>query len=630
MSNNADNLQQALMPCSGWEFQRFVDGPLAQLLMHVVTDAAGLLRGDAASTARANARLVVRDGAIFGVVAKAPRSAMRDVLLAAGAALVGQRYDESAFGDLNALLASTLLAAGHPRAQVTLEHHATALPRPLLTAVQVGRLALGALNTARRQRGEPALSDLAAGLADHVVRAGSFDDPAVHAYRAALDPNAVAYLQSARAERGVQALRAVREVNGIALDRLAVYNFIGASPASSRNRVQAMQALPWLLAMMTAPGNGPILVEAVGICHAIDNGLPLHEAVARAFGVPREVVRWLGRRALPGNWAMDAGRLRRLLALLAWVAPERRPQQAAQFDALTALGSALAAPLGFHGGEEDPALLARYAPCMRRWLAEVTRCGLEGATAAPEFAQLTSELADAKDFLRALFEAVQVADGLDHGAAEACVLRWCAGIEAARLLTLSRAWHAAIAAATGDAAGDNAGSNAGLGWPAVLLLPWQYEQRTVVELISSAQLRTEGQTMLHCVGSYDEVCRSGNSVIVSLRAPSGMPVSTAELHLGQGGSGVVAGQHRAARNAIPGADCACALVAFVAYLNGADHGELLRRRQDFQRQRAVQRRSLQGNGKGGQGVFSAAAQQAARRLALQPPVGLNGAPEAAL
>lgn len=111
------------------------------------------------------------------------------------------------------------------------------------------------------------------------------------------------------------------------------------------------------------------------------------------------------------------------------------------------------------------------------------------------------------------------------------MLRWCASIEAARLLTLSRAWHAAIAAETGDAAGNNVG----LGWPAVLMLPWQCEQRTVIELTSSAQLRTEGQAMLHCIGSYDEVCRSGNSVIVSLRAPSGMPVSTAELHLGQGG-----------------------------------------------------------------------------------------------
>ncbi|MBC7455155.1 MAG: PcfJ domain-containing protein [Massilia sp.] len=277
------------------------------------------------------------------------------------------------------------------------------------------------------------------------------------------------------------------------------------------------------------------------------------------------------------------------------VPPERRPQTAAQFGVLAALGSALAAPLGFHDGDDKPALLARYAPCMRHWLADVTRPGLAAATAAPDFTQLALDLADAKDFLRALCVAVQVMDHLDQAAGEDRVLIWCAGIPVLRLLALSHEWHAAIAAETFDATDDAPG----LHWPAVLAHPWHYEQMTVIELTSSAQLPTEGQAMQHCVGSYEDFCRSGNSVIVSLRASSGEPASTAELHLGDGVLRVVAGQHRASRNALPSAQCAQALVALVAYLNSVENREPLRQRQDFQRHHRVQRRMLRGLGRAG-------------------------------
>lgn len=600
MTNNIDDAWRALMQCAKWEYHQFVDGPLSHLLMHAVVDATGQLRGDNGSTSRASARLVLRNGAIFGVIACARRVALLDVLMAAGAALAGQRYDESAFDELDAVLASALMAAGHPGAQVALEHNATVLPRPLLTVNQIGRLALRALNIVRLERGEPALLELAASLADRFALACSFDDPAVQVYRAALEPNAAAYRDFARA------------VNGFALDRLAVYNFISASHGHARNRVQAMQVLPWLLPMMTAAGDGRILFEVVSIRHAIDEGLPLYGAVAVAFDVPREVVRWLGRRTLPCNWGMDVVRLRRFLALLSWVAPERRPRTASQFDVLMALGSAIAAPLGFHGEDDRPALLARYAPCMRRWLAHVTRAGLEAATVAPDFPQLSLDLADAKDFLRALFEGLQVQERLDHEAARAQVLRWCAGVEVTRLLALSREWHAVIATEIPDSTRDDANSR----WLAVLAQPWQYEQITVIELTSGAQLRTEGQVMQHCVGSYDDLCRSGNIMIVSLRARSGKPVSTAELYVGDGVTRVVVGQHRAVRNAIPSAECAQALVTFVGFLNRADNRELLRRKRDFQRHQADQRRTLWGAGEGEESAFTRTAQQAALRLAL--------------
>lgn len=60
------------------------------------------------------------------------------------------------------------------------------------------------------------------------------------AFIAALDPHALAYRATAS------------EVHGVALDRLAVYNYAVGARSDARNRTQAMQALPWLLPLMTA------------------------------------------------------------------------------------------------------------------------------------------------------------------------------------------------------------------------------------------------------------------------------------------------------------------------------------------------------------------------------------------
>ena len=595
---------RSLRHCAGWEYNRFPDGPLAHLLMHVVNDPAGQLRGGMDRASRASARLVLRDGTVFGAVATAPRIAMVEVLLMAGTALAGQHYDESAFGELDAALASAMrgVGVGDGWAKVSLEHNATVLPRPLLMPDQIGRLALHALS---RDQGESALSECPPALVKHWRQACCFNDPAVLAYGAALDAHAAAYRTTAR------------NVHGIALDSLAVHNFIAAPPGKARNRVQAMQALPWLLPMKTSHAgaeNRENRHEVPRIRAAIDAGLPLYDAVAQAFGVPREVVRWLGRRTLPGNWIVDVGRLRRLLTLLSWLPPERRPLTPAQFGVLNALASALTAPLGFIGGAGEPVTLMRIAQCMRRWLVHETQAGLDDTAARADFPQWACDLVDAKDFLHALFDAAQSIDRLDEEQADAWVLGWCAGIRVARLLALSRAWHAAIAVETSASGPGDAGSR----WPAVLATPWQFENRTIVELTSRAQLRVEGQRMEHCVASYEAVCRSGNSLIVSLRGAAGVPMSTAELRLGDGMPRLTVAQHRAAWNAMPGPDCARALDALLVHLNRADQHQMLHRRREFQRRQNTQRSGAHGQGQAGQSRFNTFAQAVARRLATEP------------
>lgn len=592
-----------LTACAGWEHHRFADGPLAQLLMHVVTDPAGLLRGDERAASRASVRLVLRDGVMFGAVANAPRASLLDLMQVAAATLAGRGYDESAFNMIDTALASALLAAGLAPARITLEHNATLLPRPVLPPDQVAGMALHAVNAARRSKGGAALPACPPLWLGQLRQACALDDPAVLGLTAALDKHALDYCSSGR------------DVHGIVLDRLAVHNAVGGAPGLARNRTQAMRALPWLLPLMTTHDRNGRWDGITAILQAIDAGLPLHDAVARAFGVPREVVRWLSRRTLPGNWSVDACRLQRLLALLAWLPPERRPRDHAQFEALTALGGALAAPLLYRGRMGESSALERIAVCMRHWLARATQGGSDDVFATGDLAQQATALEDAKDFLRALFEAACAIDGLDEDAADAWVLHWCAGIGAARLLVLSRAWHVEVAGAPDQDAG-----GAGALWPSVMAGPWHGENRTVIELTSRGQLHIEGNRMGHCVGSYEAACRSGNSVIVSLRTASGEPVSTAELHLRDGEPAILAGQHRAARNGAPDPDCTRALAALLQHLNHADQRAVVYRRA-FQRRQRAQGARRPGRPAEAQYTFSAGAQRAARRLAT-PPVAV--------
>lgn len=601
MFETTDDLVQALMQCVGWQYHRFAVGNLRAILMHVVSDPTVQLSGHGAGgTARANARLVFRDGTVFGITVTAARACMLDVLLAASSSLAGQRFDQSCFSTLDAAMATSLADQGYNDARVSLVQHAMMLPMPVLSGNQMSRLALKAINVLRLERGQPPICQLPANLADGFAAACSFDDPSVRAFQAALEPQVTAFQGSARA------------VHGVRLNCLAVYNFLAVPSAYCRNRVQAVQVSPWLLPMLIATGNGRILLEVVTVRGAIDAGTPLFDAIAQTFGVAREVVRWLGRRSLPRGWILDVARLRHLLQLLSYLPAERRPQTIAEFEALVVLGNAAIAPLGFHGDEQSVPL-PQYTPCMRAWLLDIMRPGLVSATASPRFTQLASDLSDGRDFLRALFEQVQATDRLEHHAGVVCVLRWCASISVRRFLSLSRQWHAEVMA---DISGSIACKNGGQ-WPAVLSSPWQHEQLTVVELTSSAQLRAEGMAMRHCVGTYDSSCMSGSSIIVSMRSASGVSVSTAELCFRAGEAGVVLAQHRGAGNGVPSAGCTRAVDALVRHLNSIDSLELLRARQQFQKRQADIRRLQRGRGPIDETGFSSMAQRAARRLAIR-------------
>jgi hypothetical protein len=556
--------------CSYWTASDFTAGPLRFLLMHVCADPAGVLEDKADCRALAAARCVLRSRAVYAVGLQGPRDELMGACRVLAQALPQHGYDESFFAGIDGEIASALREAGYGAVRARLERNAPVRPRPVLAASQVEWLLLFVANRMRAARGEETRASPGGAACARSDGGRDGEDAAIGACESVLDAFTRTYQASART------------MCGVVLDRLAVYNFVAARAGRSHYRVQALHALPWLLPMLAAPERGRVLREVVTIRAAIDETLPLYEAVAGAFDVSREVVRWLGRRPLPVTWQLNDVRLSRLLAALSWVPPERRPESCAQFEDLVQLCTKLARIFRFHdyGDLRTPAWSVRHGPCMRRWLAECRQPGRMQDAIRRDPHRFATECGDASDFLGTLIEAAQDRHGTENEAAVACAMRWAAGISLRRLLELSRQWHSdAVRAAPGPV-----DRSADAHWPAVLPEAMQFGDRTVVELTDSGQLAAEGRLMRHCVAMYDQACYRGHSAIVSLRTASGAVRSTAELRLIEGGSMRVAvEQHRSAENGAPDSACLRALETLVRHLNGASAEPLLRARSLFQR-----------------------------------------------
>lgn len=111
------------------------------------------------------------------------------------------------------------------------------------------------------------------------------------------------------------------------------------------------------------------------------------------------------------------------------------------------------------------------------------------------------------------------------------------------------------------------------GWPA-LCAPWtsgcgRYQ---IVVLASAADLVDEGRILDHCVGGYYDICRRGDTQILSLRQ-DGKRVATIELKLGADLTAITieVGQFKAFRNSSPAVDLHDPLRAFLRAVRDGDH-----------------------------------------------------------
>ena len=100
----------------------------------------------------------------------------------------------------------------------------------------------------------------------------------------------------------------------------------------------------------------------------------------------------------------------------------------------------------------------------------------------------------------------------------------------------------------------------------------EYGEWVFVELTTSADLREEGDAMLHCVTGYDGDCHRGRSHIFSVRDASGGRVSTLELRPKQKtrkGIQYVVAQNRGVHNVAVSAACKKAAEQFLKTVNDA-------------------------------------------------------------
>ena len=84
---------------------------------------------------------------------------------------------------------------------------------------------------------------------------------------------------------------------------------------------------------------------------------------------------------------------------------------------------------------------------------------------------------------------------------------------------------------------------------------------TVTPILGTRDLAAEGAAMRHCVGSYGHGCRRGSYAIVSVRAPDGTRLSTAQVR----GRGTRVSEHKGFANGPPPPGAAAVLAAFLSH-----------------------------------------------------------------
>lgn len=115
-------------------------------------------------------------------------------------------------------------------------------------------------------------------------------------------------------------------------------------------------------------------------------------------------------------------------------------------------------------------------------------------------------------------------------------------------------------------------SGENLHWEPLTSSPMSLGELTAYELSNSEMLFEEGQRMHHCVGSYDYKCRDGSDYIFSLRDSAGHSKST--IQVTKHGEWLTVSQHRAFENTDPDFECEVAGRTLLDRLNAACAGSL--------------------------------------------------------
>jgi hypothetical protein len=353
------------------------------------------------------------------------------------------------------------------------------------------------------------------------------------------------------------------------------YNYLaGGTPTLRRNRLQAASLYPWLMRHVLWNGHLGALAERVR--RAIDAGAPLIEVFAQGLAVSPSTVRTLTRCPLHVLNTTWHGNIQRLARALNGITPEFRPRSE---DDWLRMGAAVTTIWQVSGHA-----IAR--PQNQLWLAAAARRRFDVRLPDMEdTAALTVGLADMRNALRDIL-ALRLGnrqswplEWLSRNPRAAAVIDGVIGralmhVDFSRLLEIVRRWQDAFRRHQ-SANGEDSALIRGLTWRAPLD-GFRTEDRTIVPLLTQAELIEEGNAMHHCVGSYSCDCRMGRVQIWSIRAPDGHRCSTLATRFQRraaGGWKASISQHSARANAQPDASSIAAARALIANLS-ANHEDL--------------------------------------------------------
>ncbi len=313
-------------------------------------------------------------------------------------------------------------------------------------------------------------------------------------------------------------LDVVRPVDDATAQRYSFY--LGHSPLSRRNRIQAARSYPVLQNVL------PDLVDAVA---AIDSGLPLAPEIARLAQVrsgATKLFRFSGY-ALP-----NLGALKALSLMAARIPADHLPRDGKSLGAMVHFGNDLLPGVtrrNAWSSDNRPEDEGHNTAWARELAADAFKTSWEVAVRSLE----DRGIAHVHDFLRAV-ESTLKESGIDCNRDDPNrpLIRLLRATTLSRLLRWSDEWHRRLRflqnqvdeTSPGESTSRRQPAN-----PALLKSPRIVGDYVFTPLFTPEALRAEGRRMGHCVGGYSAAVARGDSFIFSVSDQGGNGLWTLEL-----------------------------------------------------------------------------------------------------